>query len=171
MEVEKYSMVYQYKKNMNLKIFGKIFVQNNRNKAKVILKNKNIKLAEIIPKEKIKGNKSKEIKVKVILKKNHYDKSFMFNDCKSLKKFSFEEDIINEENICEIKYFSKNECQNQDGEYSNKDTDEYELNISTIHTIEEKKNNDTLKNIKNNLTINNNYANMQGMFSNCSSLI
>jgi len=63
----------------------------------------------------------------------------MFNDCKSIKKFSFEEDIINEENICEIKYFSKNECQNQDGEYSNKDTDEYELNISTIYTIEEKK--------------------------------
>ena len=86
MEEEKYSMIYQYKKNCNLKIFGKYFVKNNKNKAKVILKNKKIQLTEIIPKEKMKGNKSKQIKVKVILKKNHYDKSFMFNDCKSLQQ-------------------------------------------------------------------------------------
>jgi len=87
MEVEKYSMVYQYKKNMNLKIFGKIFVQNNRNKAKVILKNKNIKLAEIIPKEKIKGNKSEEIKVKVILKKIIMIKALCSMTVNQLKNF------------------------------------------------------------------------------------
>ena len=69
MEEEKYSMTYQNKKNCNLKIFGKNFVRNNKNKAKIILKNKKIQLTEIIPKEKMKGNKSKQIKVKVILKK------------------------------------------------------------------------------------------------------
>ena len=103
-------------------------MRNNKNKAKVILKNKKIQLIEIIPKEKIKGNKSKQIKVKVILKKNHYDKSFMFNDCKSLQQFSFDDVILNEKNISETEYFSNsNEIQNQDEEYSNKDTDKYEL--------------------------------------------
>ena len=141
MEEEKYSMIYQYKKNCNLKIFGKYFVKNNKNKAKVILKNKKIQLTEIIPKEKMKGNKSKQIKVKVILKKNHYDKSFMFNDCKSLQHFSFVDDILNKENISETEYLSNNKSQNQDEEYSNKDTDEYELTISSIHPIEERNEN------------------------------
>ena len=37
-------------------------------------------------------------------------------------------------NISETEYFSNsNEIQNQDEEYSNKDTDKYELTISSIH--------------------------------------
>lgn len=89
MEGEIFTMIYQYKKNFDLKIFGENFVRNNKNKAKIFLKNKKNPVTEIIQKEKIKGNKSKEIKVKVVLKKIIMIKALCLVTVNHLKNFRF----------------------------------------------------------------------------------
>ena len=90
----------------------------------------------------------------------------MFSDCKSLKKFSFYDDFLNEQNINNINDFISDEIQTRDNENSNKVLDDNEKTISLIDTKEEgNRNNETVKNLNKNLAINiNNYANMEGMF-------
>ena len=55
METEIYKMLYKINKNMtNLTILGEEFAKNNKNKGKLIIKNKKFRLKNVI---KIEDNK------------------------------------------------------------------------------------------------------------------
>ena len=60
-EKERYLMIYKYTNEKDIKIFGKSFVKNNKNKGKLIINNKKTKLKEFIQIEKnIKTSKNKD---------------------------------------------------------------------------------------------------------------
>ena len=63
-----------------LRILGEYFCRNNKNKGKIIINNKKSEIKEFINIENI--NKEK-IKIKMLLNKNLYNKSYMFKDCKT----------------------------------------------------------------------------------------
>ena len=60
-------------------------MKNNRNKAKLILKNKKSYLQEFI---EINNSKEDKIKIKMVLYDNIYNMSYMFHNCVSLLKLS-----------------------------------------------------------------------------------
>ena len=64
-----------------LRIIGENFCRNNKNKGKLIINNKKSEIKEFINIENI--NKE-QIKIKMVLIKNLYNKSYMFKDCKTL---------------------------------------------------------------------------------------
>ena len=64
-----------------LRIMGENFCRNNKNKGKLIMNNKKSEIKEFINIENI--NKEK-IKIKMVINKNLYNKSYMFKDCKTL---------------------------------------------------------------------------------------
>ena len=90
MELEIYTMLYVINKKdiyarnnkEKLKILGKHFCINNKNKGKLILNNKKFDLKEFI---NIKNINEKQIKVKMILKENIQNKSYMFENCDILE--------------------------------------------------------------------------------------
>ena len=84
MEYDYHAMLYININNKNkgkLRILGEYFCRNNKNKGKLIINNKKSELKEFINIETI--NKE-QIKIKMLLNKNLYNKSYMFKDCKSL---------------------------------------------------------------------------------------
>ena len=82
------------------RVLGKEFIRNNKNKGKFIIKNKKYDLIEFIDTTNIDKD---EIKIKLVLKDNIYDKSCMFKDCESLIKFSINTDVNNNfERITEL---------------------------------------------------------------------
>ena len=88
MKVERHKMSYKIDNNDSknkIRILGYDFVKNNSNKGKIIINNKKSMMKEYIIIDNIKDNK---IKVKIILNKYIYNKSFMFKDCISLITFS-----------------------------------------------------------------------------------
>ena len=65
------------------KLFGEIFIKNNKNKCKIIINNKEEEICSYLPDYKKYINKGKlEIKLKGI--KNIIDSSYMFSGCLSL---------------------------------------------------------------------------------------
>ena len=66
-----------------VRICGEMFVENNRNKGSLILKNKKFPLNSLINIQDIKKNK-----IKMILNKNIYNKSYMFENCESILSIS-----------------------------------------------------------------------------------
>ena len=82
----------------NIKILGKHFVKNNRNKGKLIIKNKKYNLKEIF---KINKDINENIKIVMILSTELSNASYMFQDCISLIELSFGE-ICN--NIYDVEY-------------------------------------------------------------------
>ena len=111
MELKFYTMLYAINKKdisarnnkEKLKILGKHFCINNKNKGKLILNNKKFDLKEFI---NIKNSNEKQIKVKMILKENIQDKSFMFENCDSILKLNFNDnfDYIKNQEDFEIDY-------------------------------------------------------------------
>ena len=72
-----------------IRIFGENFVKNNKNKCKIIYKNKIYDLKEYF--EEIDDNynrEAKEIKLKLIFWENITDMSYMFEGCSQLKSMS-----------------------------------------------------------------------------------
>jgi len=65
----------------NIRIFGDIFVENNKNKCKIIIDNKELEIAEKYNIEKYNNNKL-EIELKGI--NNVTNMSYMFSRCSSL---------------------------------------------------------------------------------------
>ena len=97
MEIERYIMVYGImERNNYIKLLGEEFVKNNRNKGKIIHKNKIYPLQEFFY---IYDNKNDHLKIKMILNKNCCNKSCMFKDCSSLKFFKFDNNSYNIEDI------------------------------------------------------------------------
>ena len=74
MEIEIYKMIYNLKNKVNkMKILGEYFIINNKNKGKLIINNKKIPL-----KSEISINNINQNKIKMVLNKNAYNKSYIF---------------------------------------------------------------------------------------------
>ena len=107
MEVERYKMIYTKKineelklklpyivrniideenKSDNIRLLGKDFLKNNKNKGKLIINNKKYELKEFINSNEIKGDK---IKIYMILIKELPNISHIFDNCYKLKEFFF----------------------------------------------------------------------------------
>ena len=96
METERYIMIYNIKNTKNnLRILGKEFVENNKNKAKLIINNKKYNLTEFNP---VINYAKQELKINIILNQNNLNKSCMFMDCISLISVSIYEDKENIKN-------------------------------------------------------------------------
>ena len=79
--MELYSMTYKLEKNQtNLRILGKEFVNNNKNKGFLIIDNKKMHLKEIV--------QIKKSKIYMMLNKNIYNKNCLFKNCNLLESFS-----------------------------------------------------------------------------------
>ena len=75
-------IIYKYDKNMNrIKLFGEIFVKNNKNNCILIINNSIKNLCEYY---EIKENRNRNITKKKIEKKEIIDLSYMFYECESL---------------------------------------------------------------------------------------
>jgi len=97
MEMEKYLMTYEIDKDQNaLRVLGEEFVRNNKNKGILIYKNKKYSLKGLFEPFYIKDNK---LKIKMLLIKNCYNKSFMFSDCSLLLQFKFYNNIYTNNDI------------------------------------------------------------------------
>ena len=111
MEFNIQTMLYEKEENSGyLRILGEYFCRNNKNKGRLIINNKKYYLKEFI---EIKNMKEKRIKIKMLINKNVYDKSYMFKDCESLLELTINDNleyIKNYENSEEIDFlFKKNE--------------------------------------------------------------
>ena len=108
MEFNIQTMLYKKEKNSeDLRILGEYFCRNNKNKGKIIINNKKYYLKEFI---EIKNMKEKRIKIKMVINKNLYDKSYMFKDCESLLELTINDNleyIKNYENSEEIDFLFK----------------------------------------------------------------
>ena len=78
-------MIYEIQGEKEIKLFNSNFLNNNRKKFKLIVENK---LFPLIDKYKVEKDKTKFLKVKLLLYiKEKVDLSNMFNGCTYLKKF------------------------------------------------------------------------------------
>ena len=97
-EVSKEYNIFENKfgeKNDTIRIFGKEFVKNNRNKAVMCIKNKKYKLREYL---RINICMENIFRIKLIPKDNIYNISYMFKDCYSLLElFEYGNEQINEQ--------------------------------------------------------------------------
>ena len=138
MEFNIQTMLYENKKNSKyLRILGEYFCRNNKNKGRLIINNKKYYLKEFI---EIKNMKEKIIKIKMLINKNLYDKSYMFNDCESLSELTINDNleyIKNYENSEAIDFlFEKNEYNIISEEYGeifyenqeNNESNEFDMN-------------------------------------------
>ena len=98
MEMIRYQMKYKIDKslvdNNILKILGKTFVKNNRNKAKLIIENKKYNLKDFI---KLNNFKKSELKIDILLRQDISNISYMFNKCESLLEILMKNNIQNKE--------------------------------------------------------------------------
>ena len=150
MENEKYIMFYEIQENNDfIRILGEEFVRKNKNKGKIIYKNKKYYLRGLFKlKNVIEGN----LKILIALSKDCYNKSFMFKDCLSLIQIKFKDNFYNRE---DISFKEKNKLL-------------MELNHSeeteNIRSIDNNIENDFFK-------WNTKISSMNEIFSNCSSLL
>ena len=83
MDIEIYVMKYKKdNKTKKLRILGESFVIINKNKGKLIINNKKSPL-----KSDISINNNNLKKIKMVLIKNAYNKSYLFKNCESLESF------------------------------------------------------------------------------------
>ena len=198
MEFNIQTMLYEKKENSDyIRILGEYFCRNNKNKGKLIINNKKYYLKEFI---EIKNMKEKRIKIKMLINKNLYDKSYMFNDCESLLELTINDNleyIKNYENSEAIDFlFEKNEYDNiseEGGEIfyenqENNESNEFDMDyfgIEDNNTFYENYSNniseikrDTKENEEDSSLIDRmklfesqyNYSNLKYLFYNCSSL-
>ena len=207
MELEIYTMLYNVEEDVfeddednkgdkdsednyiRLKILGKHFCRNNKNKGKLILNNKKFDLKEFI---NIKNINGKQIKVKMILKENIQNNSYMFENCESILELKINDNldyVENKENF-EIDYYclennETNIIYEENGQKIYDDQDIYrsiDFNDDEVgidedsNTLYENCKNDIseieINSIENNkLFISKyNWKNLKFMFYNCSSL-
>ena len=137
-----------YNKNLNdsenkddLKILGKEFIKRNKNKAKLLINNKKIKLKEYIN-INIDNIKNEEINIGIILKEKYVDGSCMFKNCTTLTQFS---------NCDNFDYLKINDSQEFDDnknsyiDYYNEDNENIISDVSIFNNLKQKKD-DTLLN-------------------------
>ena len=81
--------LYNEKGSDNIRILGKDFVKNNKNKGKLIINNKKYKLKEFININEIKND---IIKINIILSKELSNISHLFHNCAKIKEIFFFDD-------------------------------------------------------------------------------
>ena len=87
----KFKMIYKIKANNDkIRIFGKIFVNNNKEKCLILYNDKIFPLKEYFVNEDIKN--SNKLEIILIVFEFIYDFSYMFYDCDSSEKFLIGED-------------------------------------------------------------------------------
>ena len=153
MENEKYTLFFQIKNNINkIRLLGEEFVRFNKNKGKLLYKNKIYSLKDLFDLKDIINDK---FKIKILLSKDCSNKSYMFKNCSLLIQIKYENNINNIEDIIfdETNYLY---------DASNKYTKIYNQN-ENIKNINNKENNYFKKNFK--------ITAMNEIFSNCPSLI
>ncbi len=174
------------KYKVKIRILGEYFCRNNKNKGKLIINNKKSEIKEFINIENI--NKE-QIKIKMLLNNNLYNKSYMFKDCKTLlelkinNNLEYIEDNINfdinnielennENNInCwEDEETNLNKSLEFYGDNGNEDNITFINNISTIKKYNEENNKDSLLEYLKLFKLEDNYVNLKYMFYNCSTL-
>ena len=83
MEVEAYIMIYEIKNKDNiLRIIGEEFYNNNYNKGKILYNNKKINPFKGL--FNVKNISKNNLKIRMILSKDCYNKAYMFKDCSSI---------------------------------------------------------------------------------------
>ncbi len=142
MEMEKYLMTYEIDKAQNaLRILGKEFVRNNKNKGIMIYKNKRYSLKGLFRPFNIKENK---LKIKMLLSKNCSNKSSMFSNCSLLLEIKFYNNIYtNKDMLFDDKnslYVSLPETIPNDNflninKNTGKDNSEWNIKISVMNNI------------------------------------
>ena len=122
MEMIRYQMKYKINKgkldNVILNILGKVFVKNNRNKAKLIYRNKKYNLKDYF---KLYNFKKSELKIDILLSQDICNISYMFNKCESILKFSMKN---NKKNYEIDNYFPELEKNKNELEYNRNEIDE-----------------------------------------------
>ncbi len=88
MEIERFTMIYETKKNEKdkLRILGDVFVKKNKNKGRLIIKNKKYYLTSFLS---IKDINEDKLKIGLVYDKNIYIKGYTFKDCEELIQCSF----------------------------------------------------------------------------------
>ena len=120
MEYDRHTMLYRISKNkVKLRILEEYFCRNNKNKGKLIINNKKSEIKEFINIENI--NKE-QIKIKMLLNKNLYNKSYMFKDCETLLQLKINNNL---EYIEDNENFDRNNCELENNE-NNINYEEYE---------------------------------------------
>ena len=104
--------------NAILNILGKVFVKNNRNKAKLIIRNKKYNLKDYF---KLDIFKKSELKIDILLSQDISNISYMFNKCESLLEFSMKN---NKKNYEIDNYFPEIEKNKNELEYNRNEIDE-----------------------------------------------
>ena len=114
MEIETYKMIYEKERTQKkLIILGDEFVKNNKNRAKLIIENKKNYLTSEL-KMKRRWRWIYELKIKMILIKNLYNKSYMFKDCEKLIDFSIKDK--NEKNIKDVNNYEEDNIKEKEKE-------------------------------------------------------
>ena len=182
MELERYQLVYKIEKNKTrLRLLGEEFYQRNKSSGHIIYKNKKFRLSEKI---ETKNLEEKELKIDMIFYKIINNKSFMFENCDALLKFSQPKDedknyysqiikineeeenlfdFIEEDKIEENLFMKDLQEIESFHDYSLISQKMQDLSITTVENIYN--NIKKVSNIKNDSNI------LTGMFYNCSSLI
>ena len=165
----------------NLNILGYEFVKNNKNKAKLIIKNKKSPLMEFI---KINENENNKIKISMVLSKDISNGSCMFKNCENLVKlsFNFDRKIIQndelylptkiEENENIIYSYYTNSDDNEFSSYSNFKSNNILSKDSELISTEKDEYYDNFMFFLNNKLMNkqNIFSNLNRIFENCKSL-
>ena len=98
MEIERFTMIYEAKRNYKdkLRILGDSFVKNNRNKGRLIIKNKKYNLTSFFS---IRGINEDKLKIGLVYNKHIYNKGNIFRNCEELLQCSFHDYNENNENL------------------------------------------------------------------------
>ena len=131
MEYEKYTMYYDIQtSNDFIRILGEEFIRNNKNKGRIIYKNKKYSLLGLF---EIKNIMKDILTIEMILSKDSYNKSCMFKECSSLLYINNDNNIYNKEDII----FNKinNLCLENNKDNHNYDNYKWNTKISSIDEI------------------------------------
>ena len=80
-DISEINIIYDINGKNYINIFGSKFVENNKNKCKMIIDNEEYELAEYY---NVKGNNNNKLKIKLKGFSNVTNMSYMFSDCSSL---------------------------------------------------------------------------------------
>ena len=81
------------KKDVEIQIFGRMFVEHNKDKCFIIYKNKKFELKKSFLTENIEEDDETKFTITLIELEDIIDRSYMFSDCEMLLEFSFSTDI------------------------------------------------------------------------------
>ena len=150
MKINEFDIYYKINtEETKTRIFGSVFVKNNRSRCKIIYNSKIFELKEYLS-EELNDNESQKFKIKLIGFENISDFSYMFDKCTSLIKIGYGKDI--ERKIGKPLYKSFNDEYSLISEinvYSNSDYDEepYFLELPGEREEKEEKGLTSLENI------------------------